>query len=131
MEGFFQAAAAALLALVLILTLQGQNPPGAMLLSAAVCVMLLLVGISYLSPIMDLIRTLEELGNLQNGMVESLLKITGISVITEIAAMVCTDGGNSSLGKALKLTGTATILWLAIPVFEALMDLVQRILEGV
>lgn len=45
--------------------------------------------------------------------------------------MVCTDAGNASLGKAVQLLGTAVILWLSLPLFKALVELLQSILGEV
>ena len=52
----------------------------------------------------------------------------GIGLICEITAVVCHDSGNDSLGKMLQIIGSAVILWLSLPVFRALIDLIQSIL---
>ena len=41
--------------------------------------------------------------------------------------MICTDAGNASLTKAIQLLGGAVILYLSVPMFSALMDLIQKI----
>lgn len=128
MEPFFQAAAAVLLAVVLCLTLGKQGKDMASLLTMAVCCMVMLIAVSYLQPVLDFLEKLETLGNLNGEMIGCLLKVVGIGLISEIAAMVCTDAGNSSLGKALQMLASAVILWLSIPVFTGVMDLVQGIL---
>ena len=61
-------------------------------------------------------------------MVATLLKVTGIGMVTEIAALVCKDAGNESMGKSMQLLGTATILWLSMPLLTALIELLQKIL---
>ena len=47
---------------------------------------------------------------------------------TEIANLVCKDAGNESMGKSVQLLGTAVILYLSMPLFTALIDLLQKIL---
>jgi hypothetical protein len=42
--------------------------------------------------------------------------------------MVCADAGNASLGKVLQILASAVILWLSLPVFTALIELIQKIL---
>jgi stage III sporulation protein AD len=64
-------------------------------------------------------------------MLTILLKVTGIAFTTEIAANVCTDAGNSALAKSLQMFSAAAILYCALPMFQALLDLVERILGGV
>ena len=68
------------------------------------------------------------MGNLRSDLLGILLKAVGIGLISEIAAVVCSDSGNAGLGKMIQLIGSVVILWLSIPVFQALLDLVQTIL---
>lgn len=128
MELFFQATAAILLAVVLSLTLGSQSKETGILLTVAVCVMVMMIGMSYLQPVVDFLRMLETAGNLSGDMTAVLFKVAGIAIISEIAGMVCADAGNSSLGKSLNLLATAVILWLSIPIFNALLELILDIL---
>ena len=127
---FWQCTAAVLLAVVLGLALDKQGRDMGVLLTVAVCVMAVMIALAYLDPVMELLRRLEALGNLDKSLTGILFKVVGIGLVTEIAGMVCADAGNASLGKALQLVGTTVILWLSIPVFHALLDLIQEILEG-
>ena len=60
--------------------------------------------------------------------IEILMKATGIGIVTEIANMVCKDAGNESMGKSMQLLGSAVILYLSMPLFQVLIDLLQKIL---
>ena len=60
-----------------------------------------------------------------------MLKITGVAVITEMTAMISTDAGYSSLEKAMQFLGNATILSLALPLFESFAEVIQEILNFV
>ena len=127
---FVQCSAGALVAAILGLALEKQGKDMALLLTVGVSVMILAVAISYLAPVMAFLEELRVLGNFSSEMVSALLKILGMGILTEAAAMVCADAGNSSLAKALQLLGSMVILWLSIPIFSALMDLVREILGG-
>lgn len=127
MTAFLQACAAVLLAVILILA-QGKNKEMGTLLSLGACCMVALIALSYLRPVIDFLGSLETLGGLDGTMVETLLKIAGIGMVSEIACLVCNDAGNSSLGKAVQLLGTAVILWLSVPLLTALVELLQTIL---
>lgn len=130
MEGYLQAAAAVLLAVILILTLKQTNQPLSTVLSLTVCVLVLLAALNFLKPVISFLDSLRQLGNLPEDLVNVLLKVTGISVISEIAALVCADSGNASLAQTLKILSTGVILSLSVPVFQVLMDLLQKLLEG-
>lgn len=131
MEGFFQASGAVLIAIVLSLTVQQQNKAISSVLTMAVCVMVLLLCGSYLQPMVQFLKELDSMGNLSGEMVSILLKTTLIGILSEIAALLCADSGNASLAQSLRILGSGVILWLSIPVFRGLMELVHKILEGI
>ena len=128
MELFLKCAAGVLVAVVLILAL-GRKDLG-LLLGMAVCAMTAMAAAELLEPVTALVDTLESLGGLDSSLVAILFKAVGVGLITDIAAMVCTDSGNASLAKAVGLLGTAAVLWLSLPLFEALRALIGEILEG-
>lgn len=125
---FLQAAAAVLIAVVLGLSLNKQGKEIGVLLTVAVCCMVVVIALNYLEPVVDFLRQLEALCQAGDGWLSVLLKAVGIGLIAEVSALVCGDAGNGSLGKALQLLGSAVILWMSIPIFTALMDLIQKIL---
>lgn len=130
MTVFLQVCGGVLLAVVLSAVLKEKKEMG-MLLSLAVCCMASAAALGYLRPVLDFLGTLESLGSLDGDMVRLLLKAAGIGILTEIASLVCTDAGNASMGKAVQLLGTSVILWLSMPLFQALTELLQTILGEV
>ena len=117
-----------MVASVLGLTLSKQNKEITLLLTVCVCCMTAMTAVTFLKPVMDLVHQLQALGNLNSGMVQILFKVVGIGFVSEIAAMICKDAGNASMGKALQMLSGAVILWLSIPVFQSLLELIQQIL---
>lgn len=128
MERFWQAAAAVMVAVMLWIVVSHQGKDFGLLLSIAVCSMVLAVMGRFLEPVVDLLRELEQMGNLQPQWLQIMLKSVGIGMIVEITSLICADAGNSALGKALQILGSGVILWLAIPLFQALLELLQQIL---
>lgn len=128
MELFWKAAAAALITAVLGLTLGKQAKDISTLLTMAVCCMVVVIAFAYLEPVLDFLRELEALGDLQGDMLGILLKALGIGLVAEVAAMVCADAGNASLGKTVQMLGGAVILYLSLPIFNALLELIRQIL---
>ncbi len=128
MELFWKGAAAVLLAVILGLALGRQEKDIAALLTIAVCCMVAALAVAYLEPVLDLLWELEAVGALQEGLLSILLKAVGIALTAEIAGTVCADAGNASLGKVLHLLSAAAILYLSIPIFQALLALIQEIL---
>lgn len=128
MELFMKACGAAMLAVVVILALGNRSRDMGLLLSIAVCTMVALLALEYLRPVIEFIGELESAGALNSSMIKILLKAVGIGMISEIAALICVDSGNSSLGKTIQMLGSVVILWLSMPLFSALLELLQKIL---
>ena len=125
MELFWKAAAGILIAAMLSLAL-GKDM--GVLLCLGVSAMAAGIALEYLEPVLDLLRRLESMAGIQSGMLEILLKILGIAMVSELACVVCTDSGNGSLGKAIRILGNTVMLWVAIPMFHAVLDILQQIL---
>lgn len=125
---FWKGAAGLFIAAVLVITVGRQEKDIALLLAMAACVMVVTAGLSILEPVLSLLHRLEELGNLQSGVLNILLKITGIGLVTQTGGMILSDSGNTSLARGLQLLGTSVILYLSVPVLETLMDLIQHVL---
>lgn len=131
MGDFFRAAALVLLTVILSLTISGQAGATAKVLIIGAGALVLILGLGYLRSVMDFLEELRTLAGLNSQMVVILLKCCGISLVGEIAGLICSDAGNASLGKSLQILGTCVILWLSLPVFRELIKLVQKILEAV
>lgn len=126
-----QAVAAALIAVILCGMLSTQGKETGLLLTIGVCSMLCMIALHYLSPMLEFLGQLEQVGGLDGNMVAILLKAAGIGFLSEIAALVCADAGNRSLGKALEVLGSGVILWLSIPLFQSVLTLIQQIVGEV
>jgi len=125
---FWKTTAGILIAVIFILALGKQEKDIALMLSILVCVMTAAAGFSFLEPVLEFLYRLEQLGNLNTGVLKNLLKIVGIGLVTEITEMILTDSGNTSLAKGMQLLGSAVILFLSLPILETLLELLQRIL---
>ena len=111
--------------------MEKQGKDIGVLLTIAVCCMGVLIALAYLDPVLDFLRKLETLGKLDGRLIGVLFKVVGIGLVSEIAGMICADAGKGSLGKSLQMVATAVILWLSLPIFTALIDLIQTILGGI
>ena len=131
MSIFLKAAAAILTALILWIVLSKHTKDMSVLLTLAVCAMLLTVSFSFLQPIISFLQKIQNLGELDNDLLSAVLKIVGIGLITEICAIICKDAGNESMGKSLQILSSVVVLWMSIPVFEKLLLLLDKILGTV
>ena len=128
MDGFLGACGAVFLGIILTVNLSGHRKDMAALLTLAICVMIALVAVQYVRPILEFMEELEEIGGLDGDMIRILLRIVGIGIVSEIAVPVCSDAGNASVGKSLQFLAVMTMLWLSIPLFRSLIQVLQEIL---
>ncbi len=117
-----------LIAVVLGLAVGKREKDISVLLTMAACCMTAMIAVSYLEPVLDFLWELESVGNIQKGFLGILLKAVGIALIAEVAGMICSDAGNGSLGKTLQMLGSVVILYLSIPIYNALLTLIREIL---
>lgn len=125
---YLRLCAIALVGVILILTLERNQKEIGLVLGLVVCCLVICGSITYLSPVIDFIDQLEELSNIDHELLRIVLKAAGISILADIVNLICADSGNASLGKALHMLGISVILWLSIPLFQALIDLLQSVL---
>ena len=125
---FIQTAASAMIGIILILTIRGKNGEIALLLSIACCCIALFGVVQILTPVRDFIEALMITSQIDTDLIKNLMKILGIGLIGEITSSVCADSGNTAIGKTVQLAATAMILYLSLPLFTSLLELVERIM---
>lgn len=131
MSTFLKVAAGVLTALILWLSLNKQNKDFSVLLTLAVCCMVITAAMMLLQPVVVFLRKVQEIGNLDRELISVLMKVVGIGMVGEICTLVCKDAGNETMGKALQIVSTVVVLWMSIPVFEKLLSLLDKILGTV
>ena len=131
MGWLLQAVAGVLVAVVLWIILSRQGKEYALVLSIGACCLIILVAFRFLEPVLDLLRQLQALGNLQPEWLSIMLKAVGIGLVVEIGSLICADAGNGALSKTMQILGSVAILWLSIPLMNSLIQLIQQILGEV
>jgi stage III sporulation protein AD len=124
----FKIISGALVTVVLGLSLRQQGKDIALLLSIAACCMVVIAALDYLKPVVEFLENLQALTGVQENAFQILLKAVGIGLIAEIAGLICADSGNAALGKTIQILASGVLLWLALPLMNALLEIVQQIL---
>jgi len=76
-----------------------------------------------------LFQSLAQLTGVENGLLKILLKIVGVGYLTEFGASILTDFGSGAVANKVELAGKITILLLALPILESLLQLVRGFLQ--
>ncbi|MBR4080318.1 MAG: hypothetical protein IKK21_00860 [Clostridia bacterium] len=115
LAGFSTAAALA------ALTLRRLRPEMGAALAVAAGVLLTGLIVPALAEVIAALTSLGHAGGVQDETLAALLKITGMSLLADLAAQTCRDAGEEGLALRTELAGRVMILLLALPAMRALL----------
>ena len=97
---------------------------------AALTVILLLLGLILykVMGLLDLVTLMENKLQIDNLYVDILLKMTGISLVCEITADLCTQADSSVLAQPIRMFGRVCVLYVGYPLITQLIELVEMLL---
>lgn len=98
-------------------------------ISLAACVLILLWGIGKLQIILDAVDELQGYIQMNKSYVGILIKIIGITYVTEISASLCKDSGYQAIGEQIELVGKLTILAISMPIMLAILETIDSFLS--
>ena len=78
--------------------------------------------------IIDFINTLSNNQNYNSEFISLLLKITGISILTEYAVSICKDSGENSIANKIDFGGKVIVISLSIPVMQTTLTTLTKLL---
>ena len=119
-----------LVAAMLSIVMRQHRPEMALLLTIAVGLMLFAVFSQKLAGVIDVLTGLSEIAALPPGTLMLLLRVVGISYLTEFAAQMCRDAGEGGIASKVELGGRLLILALSIPILIALLQLMLELVPG-
>ncbi len=107
-----------------------QAGESAMLLSIAACILIALMLLQIVEPILDFAQQLRALTGLDSALMTPMLKAVGISFLTQIASNVCADAGQGAIAKLVELSGSVLALYVSLPLFRAVIQMIQTMGGG-
>ena len=118
----------AFIAVIIIVILKQYRPEFAIYASIIAGVLILTLASGTLSGIIDMINSISSKTNINSDFLVILIKITGIAILTEFAVSICKDSGESAIASKVDIGGKIIIISMSIPIINALMDTVVKIL---
>ena len=121
--------AIALVGLVAMLVLKQIRPEWATVLRLGVTVILVGLLLSMVATVVDFAAQLgEDESLLPQGMWQILTKALGITVITEVAAGLCRDVGETGVATWVEMAGRLEILILSLPLVTEILTVAKGLL---
>lgn len=84
--------------------------------------------IDTLKNIIDFINDLSSHSNYNKNFITLLLKITGISILTEYAVSICKDTGETAIANKIDFGGKVIVISLSIPVISTALESLTSLL---
>lgn len=117
-----------LISLIIIIILKQYKPDFAIYISILAGAIIILLVMDKLSSIVSLMSSLQNKANMNNQFLVILLKITGIAFLTEYASSIRKDAGESAIATKIDLGGKVLIIAISIPIIQALLELIIKIM---
>lgn len=83
-----------------------------------------------LSLVIENIRLIQSAISIQSAYIQVLLKIIGITYISEFAADICRDAGCAAVAGQIGVFAKLSILAVSMPIVSALLQTIQSFLGG-
>lgn len=118
----------AFLGIIIVVILKQYRPEFAIYASILAGVLILTLVSDTLFGIIDMIKSIASKTTINSNFLVILMKITGIAILTEFAVSICKDSGESAIASKVDIGGKVLIISLSIPIINALIDTVVKIL---
>ena len=123
-----QAAIIGITGVFLAMELKQTKPEYAAVLSVATGVLLLMLAQEKLEAVVESIRLIQNSISIQASYIRVLLKIIGITCISEFAGDICRDAGYSAVAGQIGIFARLSILAVSMPILLSLLETMKGFL---
>ena len=116
----------AIVSVAIILFIKQTRPESAYVFSVCASMFLFYICMDSFINIADMIQIVSGQLDGANEYIQMLLRIVGISYISEFCAGICKDAGYEDIGKGVETAGKFSVLLIGMPVFLNLIDVIKE-----
>ena len=117
-----------LISLVCIIIIKQYKPEFAIYISIISGVIILFVIMGELGKVINLLQSISKKSGISTSFLSILLKITGITILTEFAISICKDSGESAIASKIEIGSKVIIISMSIPIISSLLDVVLKLI---
>ena len=117
-----------LISLVIVIILKQYKPEYALYVSIIAGIAILFLVMEKFSGIINLLQSISNKTYINQQFLGILIKITGISIITEFAVSICSDAGEKAIASKIEIGSKVIIIAMSIPIISSLLELIIEIL---
>lgn len=113
---------------LIAICIKNIKPEYSSLLSIAICILIIISIVGKLESIVQYLQIISKYLNLDSKYILILLKMIGITYLSEFAADICKDTGHVAIATQIQVFGKITIIAVSMPVFTNLIDTIDALL---
>ena len=113
---------------LLAIQFKSVKPEYGTMLSIIACIFIFIYSLARISDIVEIVDKLSGLTSISREYIKILLKITGITFISEISSDISKDCGYVAVANQVQIFGKLTVLVISLPVFIELITAVSSLL---
>jgi len=128
MESLVRFAAVCVVGAVLALFVKKNSPDMALMVTLAVCAVVLAALLIPMGEVLDLLGQMIEWTGMQEEVFMPLLKTLGIGLICRIGGDLCRDAGQSAMASLVEMGGALGAVLVSVPLLRAVWDMLQSLI---
>lgn len=118
-----------LISLLLIIILKDTRKEFAIILTVATVIVLFIFVSQYFKEIADKLFSLSSQSSTINSYISLMMKILGISLISQFVVDICRDSGENALASQTETAAKIIMLAVTFPLFETVINIVTGLLK--
>jgi len=120
--------AIAVVSIIAIVIVRPIKPEIAVILGVCTTILIILLVADDLFEVVYSFYSIAEKTNVDKSLFNNVIKIIGIGYLSEFGNTICEDSGCKSIGDKIIFAGKITIMILALPIIENLIEIILEIL---
>lgn len=109
--------------------LKGQKKEYELFVTLGVCLCLFYFIITKLELVLSVVSRMQDYVKLDTGYIEILMKMIGITYVSEFSANLCKDAGYHAVAGQIEMFGKLSILVISMPVLLVLLETIGEFLS--
>ncbi len=108
--------------------MKNTKPEYSTLIAISLCIIIIAYSVGKLSIISGYLSKLNETLGIEKKYFGILIKMIGITYISEFSADICKDAGHQAIASQIQIFGKLTIMAVSMPVFVNLLDTIYSLI---
>lgn len=118
-----------LVSAVLYILVKRYSPEYSILVEAGAVVIVLWAAYPYLCDVIDFFGEYTGNANPDSNYLKTVIKALGTAILTQFAADICTDAGETALSSKVEFAGKLIIAAMTLPIAKALLELALKLIN--